>query len=149
MIAKWLHLSESGGDPWALPIWNAVNVAVESGKTQKTSDEICRLGPHISIRLNILPRVVQRVYAKTTLLYESVKEHGPEYVFTEEQKGYAFPVNNGLQYKLLADTDALLFEINATWELMKRLFGLLRAHVGRPIDEKKTWESDWRSTTAK
>ncbi|MBW8068251.1 MAG: hypothetical protein GJU73_12540 [Ferrovum sp.] len=38
---------------------------------------------------------------------------------------------------MLADIDALLFEINATWELMKRLFGLLHAHVGRQIDAKK------------
>ncbi|MHB0991704.1 MAG: hypothetical protein ACYC0M_10555 [Burkholderiales bacterium] len=136
MIDKWLHLNESGGAPWVLPIWNAVNIAVQAGNTQKPSDEIYRLGPHISIRLNILPRVVRRVNANTTLLYESVKVHGDEYVFTEDQEGYAFPVDNDLKYELLADIDALLFEINATWELMKRLFGLLHDHVGRPIAKK-------------
>ncbi|OYV79990.1 MAG: hypothetical protein B7X47_02235 [Ferrovum sp. 34-44-207] len=136
MISKWLHLSETGGDPWVLPIWNAVNIAVKVGNTQKPSDEIFRLGPHISIRLNILPRVVRRVNANTTLLYEKAKKHGDEYVFTEEQEGYAFPVDTDLKYELLADIDALLFEINATWELMKRLFGLLHNHVGRPIAAK-------------
>jgi hypothetical protein len=58
MITKWLHLTELGGDPWALPIWAAVNEAVKSGKVPALSDQVYRLGLHLSIRLNILPRVV-------------------------------------------------------------------------------------------
>jgi hypothetical protein len=137
MMTKWLHLSELGGDPWVLPIWTAVNEAVKSGKVATPSPEVGRLGLHVSIRLNILPRVVQRVNSSTSLLYEKTKEHGPEYVFTEAQEGYAYPIDNDLKYSLLADIDALLFELNSACELMTRLFGLLHAHVGRPIPPKQ------------
>lgn len=137
MITKWLHLSELGGDPWVLPIWGAVNEAVKSGKVPALSSEVYRLGFHVSIRLNILPRVVQRMNSSTSLLYAKTKEHGPEYVFTEAQEGYAYPLNSDLKYSLLADIDALLFELNSTCELMTRLFGLLRAHVGQPIPSKQ------------
>ena len=78
-----------------------------------------------------------------------VMEHGHEHLFTEKQEGYAFPVDNDLKYELVSDIDAFLFEINATWKLMKRLFGLLHTHVGRMYRPQKTRESDWRSTTAK
>ena len=120
-----------------LPIWGAVDEAVKSGKVPALSSEAYRLGLHVSIRLNILPRVVQRINSSTSLLYEKTKEHGPEYVFTEAKEGYAYPLDNDLKYSLLADIDALLFELNSTWELMKQLFGLLRAHVGQPIHPKQ------------
>jgi hypothetical protein len=128
MITKWLHLTELGGDPWALPIWAAVNEAVKSGKVPALSDQVYRLGLHLSIRLNILPRVVQKVNSGTSLLLEATKAHGPEYVFTESEEGYAYPVDHDLKYSLLADIDALLFELNSACELMTRLFCLLRAH---------------------
>ena len=112
-------------------------LAVESGKVTALSPEVYRLGLHVSIRLNILPRVVQRVNSSTSLLYEKTKEHGPEYVFTEAKGGYAYPLDNDLKYSLLADIDALLFEFNSACELMTHLFGLLRAHVGQPIPPKQ------------
>lgn len=120
-----------------LPIWAAVNEAVKSGKTTALSPEVYRLGLHVSIRLNILPRVVQQVNSITSLLYEKTKGHGPEHVFTEGKWGYAYPLDNDLKYSLLANIDALLFELNSACELMTRLFGLLRAHVGQPIPPKQ------------
>lgn len=137
MITKWLHLNELGGDPWVLPIWAAVNEAVKSGKVAPLSAEVYRLGLHVSTRLNILPRVIQRVNAGTSLLISKTKSHGPEYVVTEAQEGYAYPVDHDLKYSLLADIDTLLFELNSACELMKRLFGLLHAHVGQPIPPKR------------
>lgn len=137
MITKWLHLSELGGDPWVLPIWAAVNEAVKSGKVPPLLPEVYRLGLHVSVRLNILPRVVQRVNSNTSLLYEKTKKHGPEYVFTLAKEGYVYPLDNDLKYSLLADIDALLFEFNSACELMTRLFGLLRAHVDQPIPPKQ------------
>ncbi len=137
MITKWLHISELGGDPWILPIWTAVNEAVKSGKATDLQPEVYRLGLHVSLRLNILPRVVKRVNSNTLLLYRIIREHGPEYVSTEAIRGYAFPVDDDLKYSLLADIDALLFELNSVCELMKNLFGLLQAHIGRPIHKDK------------
>ncbi len=119
-----------------LPIWAAVNEAVQSGKVPALSPKVYRLGLHLSVRLNILPRVVQRVNSGVSLLYEKIKEHGPEHVFTQAKEGYAYPLDNDLKYSLLADLDALLFELNSACELMTRLFGRLCAHAGRPIAQK-------------
>jgi len=133
MITKWLHLTELGGDQWVLPIWAAVNEAVETRKIRPLSPDVYHLGLHVSIRLNILPRVVERLKSNTTQLYEKTKEHGPEHVFTDTREGYAYNVDNDLKYALLSDIDALLFELNSACDLMKCLFGLLHAHVDRPI----------------
>lgn len=120
-----------------LPIWAAVNEAVKAGKVQPLPDQVGRLGLHLSIRLNILPRVVRKVNTGTFRLFETTREYAPEYVFTEANEGYAFPVDDDLKYSLLADIDALLFELNSACELMTRLFGLLRDHVGQPVPQKQ------------
>jgi hypothetical protein len=125
------------GDPWVGPIWRAVNKAVESGKVQSLPPEVYRLGLHLSTRLNILPRVIQRVNSNTSLLYEKTKQYGPEYVYSETRQGHACPIDNDLKYSLLADIDGLLFELNSTCELMTRLFGILHARVGQPIPQKQ------------
>ena len=61
MITKWLHLNEMGGDPWVLPIWGAVNEAIKAKKVPTISKDLSELGLHVSIRLNVLPRVVRRL----------------------------------------------------------------------------------------
>lgn len=132
-VARWLHLQMLGGDPWILPVWAAAHEATRAGKVQPLTDELGQLGLHISTRLDILPRIVQRIMRGTSELYEAAKGHGPEHVFTETAPGYAFPVDDDLKYQLITDIDALLFEVNSCWELMRKLFQLVRAHVGRPI----------------
>ena len=137
MINKWLHLDELGGDPWVLPIWAAIHEAIEAGKIKKPADEVYDYGVYISIRLNILPRIVKRLNKNAALLYEEIKMHGEEHIFIEGLEGCAYPVENDLKYELLADIDALIFEINATWELIKKLFSSLYGHIGIPIEPKK------------
>lgn len=133
MVKRWLHLSELGGDQWVLPVWGAVNAAVEARKVHRLSDACYNLGLHVSTRLNILPRVVRRVNEGTSQLLAAARAHGPEDVFTKSEDGYAFPVDNDLKYCLLADIDSLLFELNSACELMMQLFGLLHSHVGCPV----------------
>src|SRR5437762_7272065 len=87
------------------------------------------LGVHISARLNVLPRIVDRINSEVAALFEAVKHHGPEHVYTDTAEGRAFPVDNNLKYQLIADIDSLLFEINSCAELMGKLFGLLSAHA--------------------
>lgn len=137
MITRWLHLAELGGDPWVLPIWAAANEAVRSGRFAPLPDEVHRIGLHVSTRLNILLCVSDRINAGTSLLFSKVKAHRPEDVSTAAQEGYAYRVDDDLKYSLLADIDTLLFELNSACELMTRLFGLLHAHVGQPIDPKR------------
>lgn len=135
MITKWLHFTEVGGDPWLLPIWSAVNDAVKFGRVSPLPTEASPLAVHLSSRLNILPRIIQRVNAGTSLLLQEVKKHGPEHVFTKNHEGYGYRVDDDLKYSLIADVDALFFELNSACELMTRLFSLLHAHVGTIIPE--------------
>lgn len=141
MVTKWLHLNELGGDPWVLSIWGAANKAVKAKRIRRLPDACYRLGLHVSTRLNILPRVVRRVNEGTSQLLAAAKGHGPEHVFTGSADGYAFPVDNDLKYFLLADIDALLFELNSACELMMQLFSLLHSHVGRPIAKGQLGEA--------
>lgn len=133
MVTKWLHLGELGGDPWVLPIWGAANEAFKAKRARRLPDDCYRLGLHVSTRLNILPIVVRRVKKGATQLLTAARGHDSKHVFTDLADGYAFPVDNEMKYELLADIDALLFELNSACELMKKLFSMLHSHVGRPI----------------
>ena len=113
-----------------LPIFGAAHAATQAGKCNPLGKEICVTGEHISLKLNIIPRVIQRINDESQKLYETAKHHGPEHVFTKDKEGYAFPVDNDLKYLLIADIEAFLFEANACWELMKFFFCQMHAHVG-------------------
>lgn len=132
-VVRWLELVMLGGDPWILPIWSAANDAARTGTVPPLTDELGQLGLHISIRLDLLPRIGRRILQETSEVYEAAKGYGPEHVFTRTRRGYAFPVNDDLKFRLIAEIDALLFEVNPCWELMRKLFQLVRVHVGRPI----------------
>lgn len=137
MVTKWLHLSELGGDPWVLPIWTAINKAVEAKKVPPISKELSELGVHISTRLNVLPRIAARLDEGTKWLYGAATEHKSEHIFTDVKSGVALPVDDDLKYRLIADIDAFLFEINACADLMAVFFELLHAHAGSPIPTDK------------
>lgn len=132
-VARWLELVMLGGDPWILPIWSAAHDAARAGRIPQLTDALRQLGLHISIRLDLLPHVARRINQETSEVYERARDHGPEHVFTQTAQGYAFPVDDDLKYRLIADIDALLFEVNACWELMRTFFQLVRAHVGQPV----------------
>lgn len=132
-VTRWLELAMLGRDPWILPIWGAASDAARAERVPPLTDALGQLGLHISIRLDLLPHVARRINQGTSEVYERAREHGPEHVFTQTAQGYAFPMDDDLKYRLIADIDALLFEVNACWELMRTLFQLVRAHVGQPI----------------
>ncbi len=137
-------MNELGGDPWILPIWSAVNDATRSGDIDNLSDDICQLGLWISIRLNILPHVIDRINKETKRLFKFTKKHQPKHIFIIDKNGYAFPdpsnskyncINN-LKYKLIADIDSFLFELNSLCELMMKLFERLYEHAEKNLPEK-------------
>lgn len=138
VVTKWIHLDESGGDPWVLPIWTSVNDAVRNSTVSPLAKDVYELGLHVSIRLNILPRVMTRVNEGTAHLFAAIKDHGHKYVFTLSHEGCALPVDNDLKYCLLADIDTLVFELNSVCELMTKLFEELHQHAGKPIKKGKT-----------
>src|SRR2546426_5167692 len=107
-VARRLELVMIGGDPWILPIWSAANDAARTGKVAPLTDELGQLGMYISIRLDLLPRVAQRIQQETSEVYEAARGHEPKHVFTQTTRGYAFPVDDNLKFPLIADIHAPL-----------------------------------------
>lgn len=133
IIGKWIHLNGEVGDPWLLPIWAAVDKAVKSRRTKKLSQDIIEIGGHISIRLNMLPRIIQRINSEWNDLYEIIKNIDPKYEYSMNKNGYAFGIDNDLKNNIFIDIDALLFELHSCRNLIEKLFGALYKHVGVPL----------------
>jgi hypothetical protein len=57
-------------------------------------------------------------------------------VFTEKAEGATLEVDADGKYEAILDVDSLLFEMNSCADLMNKFFGQVRAHVGKPIDDK-------------
>jgi len=132
-ISKWIHISEMGGDPWILPIWNAAHDAERTSKIQKLPKEIIQLGLHISTRINMLPRLIRRINDECIELYKTIKNVGLKYESSKDKSGYAYEIDDNLKYELLIDIDALLFELNSCCELMCNLVRELYSHAGKPL----------------
>lgn len=137
MIEKWLHVNELGGDPWVRPIWAAANDAAKAKNMVPLPQEIKELGGHISIRLNILPRVIERINKEVKEVFLKACSHKPVHEFSEGNEGFALPLDNDLKYNLITDIDSLLFELNSVCELMEKLFDLLYSHAGQGQHTKK------------
>lgn len=137
MIDKWLHIEELSGDPWVLPILTSVNNALRKGRITQLPSDVYELGVYISIRLNILPRIVQRINDEVIELFKLAESHEESHVFTKTTKGYALRIDNDLKYRIICDIDSLLFEINSVCELMTKLFESLYSHAGKPLEKKK------------
>ncbi len=122
-------------DPWVLPIWNAIHRAVQEGRTTHPGDVSSQLSLHLSTRLAMLPVIFRRVNQGIEQLKTVIAGRESRHEWTQERAGYAFPIPQDLQYSLLVDLDALLFELNASCELLRRFFALLHQHSGRAIPE--------------
>ena len=138
MPDKWIHINTSVGDPWILKIWNAVNDAVSSGNASPIPKEITsQLGLSISTRLDMLPRIVNRINDEAQKVYTATKTHQKEHVFTLQKEGYVFDLDDNLKFNLLIDIDSLLFELNSVCELMTSLIFVLYEYIGKPIKKKE------------
>lgn len=137
MVTKWLHLNELGGDPWVLPIWAAVHKAIASEKAATIPKESSELALHISTRLNLLPRIIGRLNSEVAALLDIAKAHNQEHVFSDGAPGKALSVDDDLKYKLIADIDAFLFEVNTCAELMGQFFQQLHGLASSPIADDK------------
>lgn len=137
MVSKWLHITELGGDPWILPIWSAVNDAIAVRKVPDLTRDTRDMGLYISIRLDMLPRIIERINKQCKQLYEEIEGRGPEHESSEEKNGFSFDIDDDLKYSLLVDIDSLLFELNSCCELMTRLFETLFKHAGKAIKKNR------------
>ena len=135
MVTKWLHIDMQVTDPWVLPIWNAMHRAVQEGRTTRPGDAASQLALHLSTRLAMLPVIFRRLNEGIGQLRALIAGREALHEWTQEREGYVFPIPQDLQYSLLVDLDALLFELNACCELRRRFFALLHQHAGRTIPE--------------
>ena len=150
MVAQWLHFEELQGDPWVLPIYAAANTAVEKQKCLPLAQAIISLGGHVAARLNVLPRVVSRLNSNCQAVYENIKTHEPDNVFSSGKEGYAFRLDHDLKYSLIADVNSFLFEVNACSELITDFSQTLYSHLGRPAtkeDVLKDIRNAYKQTT--
>ncbi len=128
-IRRWVHISEVGGDRWVLPIWRAVNTAVEAGRAKKLTKRLRELGVHISTRLNLLPRVIQRINEGADAINAVVADRPPGHDFSPKTEAYALEIDDTLKFRILLDIDSLLFELNSLYELWCELFKALHVHA--------------------
>ncbi len=138
MPKKWIHINTKLGDPWILPIWSAVNDSEGLEKSKPIPMETkSQLGLSISTRLDMLPRIVHRINMEVNDIYKLTKTHRDEHIFTAQNEGHVFEIEENLKYNLLLDIDSLLFELNSVCELMANLFFVLYKGLGKTIEKKK------------
>jgi hypothetical protein len=140
MADQWLHLSETGGDPWVLRIWTSLHKANQDGRFLPITPEMGEMALHVSTRLNLLPYLINRFNRDLAALEKAAKEHGSEHVFSKEKEGAAFRVDDEIKYCLIADADSFLFEVNACTDLTEQFFGLLHAHADDRIAKNQVRE---------
>ena len=140
-LKLWVHLSELGGDSWILPVWAAVNAAVSAGRAKQLTQRLKELGGHISLRLNFIPQVVQRINEGTTALNSAVAARPSGHEFSPSKQAYALQIDRKLKYRLLIDIDSLLFELNSLYELWCELFKALHVHASKNMPLQTANES--------
>ncbi len=136
-VEKWLHISEMGGDPWILPIYTALNDAIDQGKLAQPSKEFNELGLYISIRLNMLPRIINRINKEFGLLLKNTELTEESYVYTKDKEGSALEIDNDLKYHLLIDIDSFIFELNSCCDLMLDFLFQTYILIGRKIEREE------------
>jgi len=130
MVDRWVHIDFIAEDPWVLPIWTAVNSAVNERRTTPLGNEIIQLGIHISTRLNFLPRIVENFNRDVVTIYDAISQRNTENDSTNNVEGVALRVDRDLIYNLLINIDSLLFEHNSVCDLMSKLFEDIHNHMG-------------------
>lgn len=136
-VTKWLHIQYLGGDPWVLPVWSALNAAVERRAATQPTDEMRELGIHLSTRLTMLPRVYRRISKGAEAIRSSIATRTPDHESTPTHEGYSFDLDENLKFSFLLDLDSLLFELNSVCELLTTFFELSHTCAGRSLPDER------------
>lgn len=131
-ITQWIHVNDMPGNYWALRISGAANTASKGFRPKERE-----LGLYIRIKLEIIRRIHSRLRNETQQIYQLITTHEKTHIFTPTQEGLAFPINDDLKYCLLADSEALIFELRACWQIVKRFTFLIHDLVGIQFPRKQ------------
>jgi hypothetical protein len=138
MISKWLHIAEFGGDPWALPIHNAINEAAKSSAVSNAPKQLGELAIYISIRLNMLLRVVTRINSEARDILHAAKARGPEHEFTANGGlGCALKIDDDLKYDFLTEVETLLSQAQSSVGLLNNFLRVVYCHVGKLLSKRE------------
>jgi hypothetical protein len=136
MVKKWLRLNFKPRNRHGFKISAAIDQAVEAGRFPAAPREIGELIIHITTRIDMLNRLYTRIDNEWKEFTGIVSKHGQEHVYTPEDEGYAFNIDEGLKNDLFIDIDSFLFECIACCDLVKELLGLACEHTGKQILKK-------------
>ena len=120
MIKRWKHISEFGGDPWVLPIWNSIHKAIPENTIRKSQRKLSELALYISTKLNMMPHIIERVNKECNEIWEVTKKGDKEGDYWNGHEGRALLLDDDLIYNLIIDLDSLMFELKSCLELMRQ-----------------------------
>lgn len=117
--AKFLHITYLSRNTWGYPLQNAINAAVSRGNaallTDQLKHEIGDLVIAVSVRLDYLPSIIDRINGSVKLLYEEVKQRD------KAADRYAYEPKSDVKFPLLVDINSFLFEIYSGLEVVETL----------------------------
>lgn len=148
-VKRWIQLRELGSNQWVLPIYTAWLQAEREGRVAGQTPEIVDRGLGITIRLNLLRHLMRRVQDDTrALTVEINKNVADEHHYTTENDGVTLPVDDDIKYQVIADFHALLSEVDACIECMKKFVVAIHTRTHQPITMRQagdmidTWMHD-------
>jgi hypothetical protein len=121
MIERWKYISEFGGDPWMLPIWDSIYKAIPENRIQKSQKKLSELALYISTKLNMMPRIIERVNKECNEIWNITKKRDKEGDYWNGHEGRALLLDDDLIYNLIIDLDSFIFELKSCLELMSQL----------------------------
>lgn len=138
-VTKWIHIDEPRGNFWVQRIYSSLHKNLSCLPIEK---ELAETGIHLTTRLIMLRRIIERLHIKIDNLHKEIlKEKSLEdYIYTLENEGYAFRINEDLKYGIIIDIDSYLHCLAATLELMCEFFVCLYKQIGQPISKKQAHE---------
>lgn len=128
---RWLHIEAPMGNPWALPIYTAMG-------EDRRSDRINKLGLAISDRLTFLRIICERLLETERNIYAETNEYEEKYIYTNDNEGYAYRIDEMLKWKFIINLHSYLFELNATCDLMKDFIEAVYKVANQKIPNKNT-----------
>ena len=120
MIKRWKHISEMGGDPWVLPIWNPIHKAIADNRIQSFPKKLSELALYISTKLNIMPYIIERINKQCNDIWDITNKRDKGNDYWNGHEGRALELDDELKYHLIIDLDSLLFELKSCLELLRQ-----------------------------
>jgi len=113
---KFLHITYMADNNWGYPIWSAIHAVIPPAQLpEQLKQEIGDLVLGISVRLDYLPSIINRINDGVNRLYDEVKQRD------KSSDRCAYEPKPGIKYPLLVDINSFLFEVYSCLLLVETL----------------------------